>query len=102
MTKCRVPVALDGTQFQRDVWRYLERIPPGEVRTYSEVARGIGRPSAVRAVASACARNEIALFVPCHRVVRSDGTLGGYRWGTDLKREILALERFERCQARRG
>ncbi|GIW82778.1 MAG: hypothetical protein KatS3mg105_4585 [Gemmatales bacterium] len=82
-----------GTPFQKTVWRYLQTIPPGTTRSYREVARAIGRPRAVRAVAQACARNPIALFVPCHRVIRSDGKLGGYRWGLAQKERLLDAER---------
>ena len=88
-----VPVDIRGTAFQWRVWRALTRIPRGETRTYSEVARTIGQPSAVRAVARACATNPIALVVPCHRVVRTDGHLGGYRWGLGMKEALLASER---------
>lgn len=88
-----LPVDIRGTAFQWRVWRALTQIPAGETRTYSEVARAIGRPSAVRAVARACATNPIALVVPCHRVVRTDGHLGGYRWGLDMKEALLDLER---------
>jgi len=82
-----------GTPFQQDVWRYLRTIPPGEVRTYADVAKSIGRPRAVRAAASACARNTIALLVPCHRVIRGDGAFGGYRWGIDKKASLLTAEK---------
>lgn len=85
-------VPLTGTSFQKLVWRELQRIPFGETRTYSNIAQAIGLPKAVRAVASACAANRLALFVPCHRVVRSDGQMSGFRWGQELKRELLALE----------
>jgi len=88
-----VPVDIRGTAFQWRVWRALTRIPRGETRTYSDVARAIGQPSAVRAVARACATNPIALVVPCHRVVRTDGSLGGYRWGLGMKDALLAAER---------
>ncbi|MDE3152204.1 MAG: bifunctional DNA-binding transcriptional regulator/O6-methylguanine-DNA methyltransferase Ada [Gemmatimonadota bacterium] len=88
-----VPLDVQGTAFQWKVWRALQRIPLGETRTYADVAADIGKPSAVRAVASACARNPVALAVPCHRVVRSDGGLGGYRWGTERKRRLLDAER---------
>lgn len=81
-----------GTGFQQLVWRYLQSIPSGEVRSYAEVAAAIGKPKAVRAVASACARNRIAVLVPCHRVIRGDGGLGGYRWGTERKRALLNAE----------
>lgn len=85
-----------GTPFQLKVWAYVRSIPSGEVRSYQQVARAIGHPSATRAVASACARNDIALIIPCHRVVRSDGSLGGYRWGINRKRALLESERRAR------
>jgi AraC family transcriptional regulator of adaptative response/methylated-DNA-[protein]-cysteine methyltransferase len=84
---------LTGTPFQQRVWRAMQSIPTGEIRTYSELAKMVRHPAAVRAVASACAKNQIALLVPCHRVVRTDGTLGGYRWGLDRKRALLHAER---------
>jgi AraC family transcriptional regulator of adaptative response/methylated-DNA-[protein]-cysteine methyltransferase len=87
-----LPLDVGGTPFQRTVWQYLQTIPAGEVRSYAEVAAAIGKPAAVRAVASACAKNSLALIIPCHRVVRSDGSLGGYRWGVERKRALLALE----------
>jgi AraC family transcriptional regulator of adaptative response/methylated-DNA-[protein]-cysteine methyltransferase len=87
------PVALHGTAFQTKVWRYLRAIPPGRTETYSAVAEAIGHPKAVRAVASACAANRIAVLIPCHRVIRGDGGLGGYRWGLDRKRALLDAER---------
>jgi AraC family transcriptional regulator, regulatory protein of adaptative response / methylated-DNA-[protein]-cysteine methyltransferase len=87
-----VPLDVVGTDFQRRVWDELRRIPAGSTRTYSEVAAAIGQPSAVRAVASACARNPVSVVVPCHRVVRRDGALGGYRWGLSRKETILANE----------
>lgn len=87
-----VPLDLRGTPFQRMVWRALRDIPPGATATYAEVAQRLGRPGAVRAVAQACASNPVAVLVPCHRVVRSDGALSGYRWGTDRKRALLARE----------
>jgi AraC family transcriptional regulator, regulatory protein of adaptative response / methylated-DNA-[protein]-cysteine methyltransferase len=87
-------LALDirGTPFQRRVWEALLGIPAGATVTYSALARRIGEPDAVRAVANACAANAIALAVPCHRVVRSNGTLSGYRWGIERKRALLAKE----------
>lgn len=88
-----LPLDLRGTAFQQRVWAILQRIPPGETRTYAEVAAALGQPSAVRAVAGACGANPAALVVPCHRVVRSDGGLGGYRWGVDRKRALLAREK---------
>ncbi len=87
-----LPLDIQGTAFQRQVWTALRSIPPGSTVTYSEVARRIGRPSAVRAVASACASNELAIVIPCHRVVRSDGGMGGYRWGIERKRALLERE----------
>lgn len=88
-----IPVDILGTAFQWRVWRALTKIPIGETRSYSEVARTIGAPRAVRAVARACATNPIALLVPCHRVVGSSGELRGYRWGLEVKRGILSRER---------
>jgi AraC family transcriptional regulator of adaptative response/methylated-DNA-[protein]-cysteine methyltransferase len=87
-----LPIDVQGTPFQRTVWQYLQTIPAGEVRSYAEVAAAIGKPAAVRAVASACAKNALALVIPCHRVVRSDGSLGGYRWGVERKRALLKAE----------
>jgi len=88
-----LPLDVRGTAFQMKVWNYLQRIPYGHVQSYAEVARGIGAPKAVRAVASACASNHVALVIPCHRVIRGDGTLGGYRWGLDRKRTLIDTER---------
>jgi AraC family transcriptional regulator, regulatory protein of adaptative response / methylated-DNA-[protein]-cysteine methyltransferase len=90
-----LPLDLRGTAFQLTVWRYLQQIPYGETRTYSEVATALGKPRAVRAVASACARNRIALAIPCHRVIRGDGGLGGYRWGLERKQQLLQRERLQ-------
>jgi AraC family transcriptional regulator, regulatory protein of adaptative response / methylated-DNA-[protein]-cysteine methyltransferase len=84
---------LRGTVFQLRVWQALRQIPRGETRSYSEVAREIGEPKATRAVARACAMNRVALLVPCHRVVGKDGSLTGYRWGEERKRQLLAAER---------
>ena len=84
---------LRGTPFQRDVWRALRAIPGGQTRSYAEIARDIGRPDAVRAVGSACGANSVAVVIPCHRVVRGDGGLGGYRWGLEVKRALLDRER---------
>lgn len=88
-----LPLDIQGTAFQFKVWSYLQKIPSGEVRSYSEVAEGIGQPKAARAVASACAANKLALVIPCHRVIRGSGELGGYRWGMELKRTLLDQER---------
>lgn len=84
---------LRGTVFQLRVWQALTQIPRGETRSYSELAREMGEPNATRAVARACATNRVALIVPCHRVVGADGSLTGYRWGVERKRELLAAER---------
>jgi len=88
-----LPLDLRGTAFQQRVWRTLCRIPLGETRSYGEVARMIGDANAVRAVARSCARNPVALAVPCHRVIGSDGSLTGYRWGVPRKRALLEKER---------
>jgi AraC family transcriptional regulator of adaptative response/methylated-DNA-[protein]-cysteine methyltransferase len=82
-----------GTAFQMKVWNYLQGIPQGQVQSYGEVAAGIGQPKAVRAVARACASNKVAILIPCHRVIRGNGELGGYRWGLGRKRALLELER---------
>lgn len=88
-----IPLDLHGTAFQYRVWEALVAIPPGETRTYTQLARQVGKPRAVRAVASACAANRVAVVVPCHRVIRSDGSLGGYRWGLPRKEALLRQER---------
>ena len=88
-----LPLDLQATAFQRRVWQELQRIPRGTTRTYSQVARALGRPKAVRAVARACATNPVSIVVPCHRVIREDGTLAGYRWGPARKEQLLARER---------
>ncbi|MEN4921335.1 methylated-DNA--[protein]-cysteine S-methyltransferase [Achromobacter spanius] len=87
-----LPLDVRGTAFQRKVWEALREIPLGATATYAQVAERIGSPRAVRAVARACATNNIALAIPCHRVVRTDGSLAGYRWGIDRKRELIARE----------
>ena len=87
-----VPVVQEGGPFRRQAWEALRRIGPGQPLTYTQFAAAAGRPAAVRAAASACATNAVALFVPCHRVLRTDGTLGGFAWGTDVKRSLLARE----------
>jgi AraC family transcriptional regulator of adaptative response/methylated-DNA-[protein]-cysteine methyltransferase len=89
----RPPIDVGGTAFEQRVWRALQAIPYGEVRSYRDVARSIGSPTASRAVARACASNRVALVVPCHRVVRADGSGGGYRWGAARKAALLAHER---------
>ena len=88
-----VPVDVKASAFQMKVWRYLQSIPSGEVQSYAEVAAGIGSPKAVRAVGSACAANRVAIAIPCHRVIRGDGGLGGYRWGLERKRVLIDEER---------
>ena len=87
-----LPLDIRGTAFQRRVWEVLRSIPPGETRSYRDVAARLGNPAAVRAVAGACAANALAVAVPCHRVVASDGRLAGYRWGVERKRELLKRE----------
>ncbi|MDE6726029.1 MAG: methylated-DNA--[protein]-cysteine S-methyltransferase [Ruminiclostridium sp.] len=90
-----IPYKLTGMEFQLKVWRELEKIPYGTTRTYKEIAEGIGRHKAVRAVGSACGKNPIWIIVPCHRVVGSDGRLTGYAGGVDMKRELLEIEKSE-------
>jgi AraC family transcriptional regulator, regulatory protein of adaptative response / methylated-DNA-[protein]-cysteine methyltransferase len=92
-----LPLDLQGTAFQIRVWRFLLQIPEGSVLSYAELAAGIGAPKAVRAAASACAANRIAVLVPCHRVLRGDGALGGYRWGLERKRVLIDQERLRRA-----
>ncbi len=87
------PVDVTGSIFQQMVWSYLRTIPRGETRSYSEVAAALGRPDAARAVARACATNRIAIGIPCHRVIGANGSLSGYRWGSDRKRELLDFEK---------
>jgi AraC family transcriptional regulator of adaptative response/methylated-DNA-[protein]-cysteine methyltransferase len=88
-----LPIDVQATAFQWKVWRALQQIPYGETRAYAEVAKSIGTPKAVRAVANACAKNPVAILVPCHRVVPSAGGTGGYRWGVERKARLLASER---------
>jgi O-6-methylguanine DNA methyltransferase len=88
-----LPVDVRATAFQRRVWEALRRIPCGTTRTYGEIARAMGRPKAARAVARACATNPVSLVIPCHRVVREDGGMGGYRWGVERKEALLAQEK---------
>jgi AraC family transcriptional regulator of adaptative response/methylated-DNA-[protein]-cysteine methyltransferase len=87
-----LPLDVRGTAFQRRVWQALQEIPAGQKVTYAEVARRIGSPKSVRAVASACAANHIAVAIPCHRVVRTDGSRSGYAWGIERKRELIDRE----------
>jgi AraC family transcriptional regulator of adaptative response/methylated-DNA-[protein]-cysteine methyltransferase len=88
-----LPLDVRGTAFQQRVWQVLRAIPAGSTLSYTEVAEKIGAPKAVRAVAQACAANAVAVAIPCHRVVRSDGALSGYRWGIERKRALLDRER---------
>lgn len=92
-----VPLDLRGTAFQVKVWRFLQRIGEGDVMSYSELAAALDQPTATRAVASACAKNRIAVLVPCHRVLRADRSLGGYRWGMERKQALLDRERARRA-----
>jgi AraC family transcriptional regulator, regulatory protein of adaptative response / methylated-DNA-[protein]-cysteine methyltransferase len=88
-----LPIDVRATAFQMKVWQYLQSIPYGSVQSYAEVAAGLGQPTAARAVARACAQNRVALAIPCHRVIRGTGELGGYRWGLERKRVLIDLER---------
>ena len=88
----QLPIDVAGTAFQEAVWRELRRIPAGETRSYAQIAAAIGQPRAVRAVGTANGDNHVAVLIPCHRVIRSDGTLGGYAGGLDRKRKLLSLE----------
>jgi AraC family transcriptional regulator of adaptative response/methylated-DNA-[protein]-cysteine methyltransferase len=97
-----LPLDVQATAFQRRVWQELQTIPYGETRSYGQLARAIGQPGASRAVARACATNPVALVVPCHRVVRSDGQLGGYRWGAERKEALLAQERAVAAESGEG
>jgi AraC family transcriptional regulator, regulatory protein of adaptative response / methylated-DNA-[protein]-cysteine methyltransferase len=94
----QVGLSLDvpGSAFQWQVWEALRRIPVGETRSYQAIAQELGRPTAARAVGRACASNRLALVIPCHRAVRENGELGGYRWGVDRKRRLLEQERSRR------
>jgi AraC family transcriptional regulator of adaptative response/methylated-DNA-[protein]-cysteine methyltransferase len=87
-----IPLDVRGTAFQERVWAELRKIPPGETRSYAQIAAAAGRPSAVRAAGSANGANNVAVLIPCHRVIRSDGSLGGYAYGLAIKRELLARE----------
>jgi AraC family transcriptional regulator of adaptative response/methylated-DNA-[protein]-cysteine methyltransferase len=95
-----LPLDVRGTAFQQRVWQALREIPAGETASYAGIAQKIGSPRSVRAVAGACAANALAVAIPCHRVVRQDGGLSGYRWGVERKRELIARESNERAQRR--
>jgi len=92
-----LPLDIRATAFQRRVWTYLQSIPFGKTKSYSEVARAIGEPKSCRAVARACATNPVAVAIPCHRVVREDGSMGGYRWGLERKKALLQIEHGTTC-----
>jgi AraC family transcriptional regulator of adaptative response/methylated-DNA-[protein]-cysteine methyltransferase len=87
-----LPLDIRGTAFQRRVWQALQQIPVGTTASYADIAKEIGMPKAVRAVAQACGANTLAVAIPCHRVIRNDGTLSGYRWGVERKRALLERE----------
>ena len=87
-----VPLDLIGTPFQRQVWHHLRTIGYGQVRSYRQIAEALGRPTAARAVGQACGANPVCLAVPCHRAIRADGSLGGFRWGVEVKRKLLEME----------
>jgi len=95
-----LPLDIRGTAFQRRVWKALQEIPVGRTSSYAEIAQAIGKPTAARAVAQACAANELAVAIPCHRVIRGDGGLGGYRWGTERKRMLLEKEASSAASSR--
>ena len=99
--KCNSKIRLDiqGTAFQKTVWQSLASIPPGETRSYSELANTIGKPKATRAVGSACGRNPLAFVFPCHRIISKNGNLAGFRWGKDVKRALLESERASKSNS---
>ncbi|HZJ95079.1 MAG TPA: methylated-DNA--[protein]-cysteine S-methyltransferase [Thiopseudomonas sp.] len=97
LTPFDFPLDIQGSAFQKRVWAILQSIPVGKTLSYSEIAERLNNPKAVRAVANACAANPLALVIPCHRVLRSDGGISGYRWGVERKRALLAKERLA-CQ----
>jgi len=99
---CELPLDIRGSAFEQRVWRALRDIPPGSTASYAEIAAAIGAPSSARAVARACAANALAVAIPCHRVVRSDGGIAGYRWGIERKRALLAAERTKLENSRPG
>jgi AraC family transcriptional regulator of adaptative response/methylated-DNA-[protein]-cysteine methyltransferase len=95
-----LPLDIRATAFQRQVWEKLRAIPYGQTVSYGDVAKSLGKPGAVRAVGRACATNPVALVIPCHRVVREDKSLGGYRWGLDRKEKLLAHEQRQRLNSK--
>jgi AraC family transcriptional regulator of adaptative response/methylated-DNA-[protein]-cysteine methyltransferase len=94
-----LPLDIQATAFQRRVWKYLQSIPFGGTRSYGQVAKAIGQPRASRAVARACATNPVAVAIPCHRIIRENGDMGGYRWGMDRKKMLLEFEKQGRAGA---
>ena len=90
-----LPLDIAGTAFQQAVWQELMRIPPGETRTYAQIAAAVGKPNAVRAAGTANGQNRVAVLIPCHRVIRSDGGLGGYAYGLSRKEALLSRESAE-------
>ncbi|PZU98932.1 MAG: hypothetical protein DCE90_03765 [Pseudanabaena sp.] len=94
-SRVNLPLDIQGTAFQQQVWQILQAIPVGSTLSYQQVAIQIGKPKAFRAVASACAANKLAIAIPCHRVVGSNGSLSGYRWGVERKQALLELEKLE-------
>jgi len=97
-----LPLDVQATAFQRRVWNELQKIPRGSTKTYTQVARALGKPRSVRAVARACATNPVSIVVPCHRVIRTDGTLAGYRWGLQRKEKLLEREGASRQETNRA
>ena len=94
--ECHLTLDVHGTAFQERVWQELSKIPPGATASYTEIAERIGLPKSVRAVANACGANRLAVVIPCHRIVRRDGSITGYRWGTERKRDLLQREKTPR------
>lgn len=97
LTPLDFPLDIQGSDFQKSVWAVLQTIPVGQTLSYSDVAKRLHKPKAVRAVANACAANPLALVIPCHRILRADGGISGYRWGVERKRALLAKE-LQACQ----
>ena len=89
-----IPLDVQGTAFQEAVWQALREIPPGETRSYAQIAAAVGKPGALRAAGSANGANNVAVLIPCHRVIRSDGSLGGYAYGLEIKQKLLDAERL--------
>jgi len=96
-TDFNLPLDIEATAFQFRVWNYLQTVPYGELQSYAQVAKGIGTPKAVRAVGRACGSNRLAIVIPCHRVIRENGEMGGYRWGLAYKRRLISSEQATRC-----